>query len=144
MKNILTQGTQDVTRIVAYRNRTAYYEASSSERPGERHVYSVPDVNSAKARIPFCLTCDLSITTNCSFFEAKLSPKADMFAFRCLGPVAPFTEIRRTPSNALGSSYCIPYPVLLPLTRLAQSSVASTSLQQPSCCVREPFLSCGP
>ena len=113
VKNILTQGPQDVTRIVAYKNSTAFYEATPKDRPGERHIYSIPDVNSENARIPFCFTCDF-LDTNCSYFEAKVSPFANFYALRCYGPVTPFTEIRSIVSNDLGLCFrpdCLPFVV---------------------------------
>ncbi|XP_074594854.1 inactive dipeptidyl peptidase 10-like isoform X2 [Brevipalpus obovatus] len=95
VKNFLTQGQQDVTKILAHHQetRTVFYSATLENGPGERHIYSVPDVHSSLPRNPNCITCDRS-ERNCSFNDAVFNPTARYFILKCLGPSIPWTEIR--------------------------------------------------
>lgn len=105
VKNFLTQGHHDVTRILGHRTdlRTAFYIGTLDEKPGDRHIFSIPDIHSASARIPSCLTCNQT-DRNCSFHDASFSHKSSYFILRCLGSGAPWTEIRSVEDNQISKS----------------------------------------
>lgn len=105
VKNFLTQGHHDVTRILGHRTdlRTAFYIGTLDDKPGDRHIFSIPDIHSASARIPSCLTCNQT-DRNCSFHDASFSHKSSYFILRCLGSGAPWTEIRSVEDNQISKS----------------------------------------
>lgn len=104
VKNFLTQGQHDVTKILAHRHdtRTVFYAATLSSEPGERHIFSIPDVHSMLPRIAVCLTCNQT-ERNCSFHEAFFSPAAEYFILQCLGPGVPWTEVRTVDGNEIST-----------------------------------------
>lgn len=95
VKNYLTKGQQDVTKILAYHQetRTVFYTATLDNGPGERHIFSIPDIHSSLPRIPYCITCN-ETGRNCSFNDAIFNPTARFFILKCLGATIPWTEVR--------------------------------------------------
>lgn len=116
MKNFLTQGLHDVTKILAHRSdiRTVFYEATLVDKPGERHIFSIPDIHSSLPRNPHCLTCNQT-SRNCSFHEALFSPSASFFVLQCLGPGVPWTEVRTTDDNQIRESTLSTLTFIAPL-----------------------------
>lgn len=102
MKNFITVGHQDVCKILAHRHEThtVFYLGTSSNAPGERHIYSIPDVRGVVRNSPFCLTCNQT-SRNCTYHDAIFSPKSDYFIVRCLGPGVPWTELRAVDGNKI-------------------------------------------
>lgn len=105
-KSFLTYESHDVTKILAHSvdtdspARKVYYEATLTDAPGQRHIFSVPDISYQGTRIPECLTCNQT-ARNCTFHEAYFSPRADYYILHCLGPGVPWTEIRSVDGNEI-------------------------------------------
>jgi len=103
VKNFLTSGQQDVTKILAHRRHTGavYYASTLEHEAGERHIFSVADMqSSSSSQIPSCLTCN-KIERNCSFNDALFSPSADFYILYCLGPEIPWAEIRTADNDSI-------------------------------------------
>lgn len=100
VKNFITQGQHDVTKILAHHNdtRTVFYAATLVGSPGERHIFSIPDIHSVLPRIPNCLTCNQT-ERNCSYNDAIFNSNVEYFILQCLGPGPPWTEVRAIDGN---------------------------------------------
>ncbi|RWS16469.1 prolyl endopeptidase FAP-like protein [Dinothrombium tinctorium] len=102
IQNFITQGSQDIIKILAHHQetRTVYYSATLPGAPGERHIFSIPDIHSRSPRIPYCLTCNQT-DRNCSYHDAVFSRKAKFYILECQGPGVPWTEIRSAQDNQI-------------------------------------------
>lgn len=78
--------------------------ATMEDKPGERHLYRVSDVNSPLLRIPECLSCleGDNTTDTCLYNRAHLSPDFAFFVLECLGPDVPRTYLFSTWSGQVG------------------------------------------
>ncbi|XP_068751485.1 dipeptidyl peptidase 4-like isoform X1 [Montipora capricornis] len=84
----LTSGTWEVTRILAFNEKTeTLYFQSSETSSRERHIYSVNVQTMKKA----CLSCDLPWAKNgdCKYFTASFSPRTSWYILNCYGPKVP-------------------------------------------------------
>ncbi|XP_044277849.1 inactive dipeptidyl peptidase 10-like isoform X2 [Varanus komodoensis] len=89
---LLTSGSWDVTRILAYdEKRKRLYFLSSEDRPSARHLYSV-DLDGSFNRS--CVTCGLR--PGCSFVDASFSPQMEYFTLFCKGPGIPQVSVHST------------------------------------------------
>ncbi|RWS30556.1 prolyl endopeptidase FAP-like protein, partial [Leptotrombidium deliense] len=102
VQNFVTQGSQEITQILAHHQntRTLFYAATLPGLPGERHIFSIPDIHSSSPRIPNCLTCNQT-ERNCSYHDAVFSRNAEYFILQCLGPGVPWTEFRISRGNKI-------------------------------------------
>ncbi|ROT74129.1 Inactive dipeptidyl peptidase 10 [Penaeus vannamei] len=96
----MTHGPFEVTEILGWDQNYnyIYYMATMEEKPGERHLYRVSDVNSPLLRIPECLSCleGDNTTDTCLYNRAHLSPDFAFFVLECLGPDVPRTYLFST------------------------------------------------
>ncbi|XP_060128028.1 dipeptidyl aminopeptidase-like protein 6 isoform X3 [Zootoca vivipara] len=89
---LLTSGTWDVTRILAYdENSKRLYFLSSEDRLSSKHLYSV-ELDSSFNRT--CVTCGLR--SSCSFVDVRFSPRMGNFILFCKGPGVPQISVHRT------------------------------------------------
>ncbi|XP_053230773.1 inactive dipeptidyl peptidase 10-like isoform X2 [Podarcis raffonei] len=89
---LLTSGTWDVTRILAYdENSKRLYFLSSEDRLSSKHLYSV-ELDSSFNRT--CVTCGLQ--PGCSFVDVRFSPRMGHFILFCKGPGVPQVSVHRT------------------------------------------------
>uniref|UniRef100_A0A8D2J0F6 Dipeptidylpeptidase IV N-terminal domain-containing protein n=1 Tax=Varanus komodoensis TaxID=61221 RepID=A0A8D2J0F6_VARKO len=88
---LLTSGSWDVTRILAYDEKRKRYFLSSEDRPSARHLYSV-DLDGSFNRS--CVTCGLR--PGCSFVDASFSPQMEYFTLFCKGPGIPQVSVHST------------------------------------------------
>lgn len=101
----MTHGPFEVTEILGWDQNYnyIYYMATMEEKPGERHLYRVSDVNSPLLRIPECLSCleGDNTTDTCLYNRAHLSPDFAFFVLECLGPDVPRTYLFSTWSGQM-------------------------------------------
>ncbi|XP_066974169.1 dipeptidyl peptidase 4 isoform X3 [Macrobrachium rosenbergii] len=101
----ITHGPFEVTKILGWDQNSnyIYYMATMEDKPGERHLYRVPDVTSPMLRIPECLSClEADNTTDtCLYNNAHLSPDFAFFVLECLGPDVPRTYLFSTWSGQM-------------------------------------------
>nr|XP_034959648.1 inactive dipeptidyl peptidase 10-like isoform X5 [Zootoca vivipara] len=89
---LLTSGTWDVTRILAYdENSKRLYFLSSEDRLSSKHLYSV-ELDSSFNRT--CVTC--ALRPGCSFVDVRFSPRMGNFILFCKGPGVPQVSVHRT------------------------------------------------
>ncbi|KAF4520670.1 hypothetical protein B566_EDAN006346 [Ephemera danica] len=111
----LSHGTYEVTKVLAWDEEThfVYFLAAPEGKPGQRHLYRVPDLNaSSAARVRECLTCSDSWAGNtsdhgpCKFSDALFSPgSARFYVHECLGPDPPSVWLVRTFEVALEGGF---------------------------------------
>ncbi|XP_075897630.1 inactive dipeptidyl peptidase 10-like [Nelusetta ayraudi] len=81
----LTSGDWEVTAVLAYDDLThALFFLSTEDSPQQRHLYRVSTLGVFPRQ---CLTC--SLTADCSFLDAALSPDRRLVILRCKGPGVP-------------------------------------------------------
>lgn len=92
-----------------------YFLAAPEGKPGQRHLYRVPDLNaSSAARVRECLTCGESWQMQgnlsdsgtsqhgaCIYSDAHFSPgSARFYVHECLGPQPPVTWLVEARTNS--------------------------------------------
>ncbi|XP_038072589.1 inactive dipeptidyl peptidase 10-like isoform X2 [Patiria miniata] len=91
----LTQGTWEVTSIVAYSqsDKLVYY-ISTEQSIRSRELYSVSTERPFTRR---CLSCDLHV--NCTYYDTSFSPDNSWYKLNCLGPGIPRTTLHQTSTD---------------------------------------------
>ncbi|XP_035211112.1 venom dipeptidyl peptidase 4-like [Stegodyphus dumicola] len=95
-KSFLTHGQFDVVKVLAHQreNNTVYYLTTLPDKPSQRHLFSVTDMESDMPRTEECLTCDLG--DDCTYHNAIFSPGSKYYILECLGPGVPWIDLRTT------------------------------------------------
>lgn len=89
--------------LISLQKYNRYYQATTIDDPGARHIYSVVDMEvpePEKRRMTSCISCVMP--PSCLYNDAKFSPSNGNFVIlECKGPGSPRTELRRLPENIL-------------------------------------------
>lgn len=96
-KIFLTQGTWDVTELLAYdENTKLVYFQSTNRDPRKRHIFRVGTIESTdlSLKTPECLTCDFP--DDCQYISAKFSKSAKHYILHCEGPGVPTYILKST------------------------------------------------
>lgn len=76
-----------------------YYQATTTEDPAARHIYSITDMEHPTPRNVTCLTCEMGL--DCLHNDGQFAPDGQFFIVQCLGPGIPRTELRFAETNEL-------------------------------------------
>ncbi|XP_049787849.1 inactive dipeptidyl peptidase 10 isoform X1 [Schistocerca cancellata] len=113
---VLSHGNYEVMRILAWDNdnHLVYYLGTHDSRPGQQHLYVVPDPSTDDPRRlePQCVTCDPSGPlwssrywyANCSHFSAAFAPGGHgqrFYVLQCEGPGLPLAGVHDAVTHRL-------------------------------------------